>query len=226
MIFQARLRHIMTTEGNCILKKKKKILLLLLLAVAVCVAALYSVINENFKAAAEQYADRELKTAVTLLIEQTVLSYIEETKPSYEDFCIMNYSADGTLSSISVDAFRLNVFRSEVLLRINNLLCDSEATEFSVPWGNLTGSRWLSGKGFGVTARAVPLGLAAAETQSVFESTGINQSIHRINLEICVTVSLLTPFSSTQRELYSSVCIAETVIIGEVPDVYFGSNQS
>ena len=67
--------------------------------------------------------------------------------------------------------------------------------------------------------------MASGGTESVFESVGINQSVHRIYFELRATVSLLTPFTQTDCELTSSVCIAETVIIGEVPNVYFGSQQ-
>lgn len=149
-----------------------------------------------------------------MLIEKTILSYLEESGASYGDYCTLRYTDNGKLSSITIDTLKLNVFKSEVLLRVNNLLNESDRTEFHVPWGNLTGSKWLSGRGGSITIKAVPLGMASGGTESVFESVGINQSVHRIYFELRATVSLLTPFTQTDCELTSSVCIAETVIIG------------
>ena len=68
--------------------------------------------------------------------------------------------------------------------------------------------------------------MAAGGTESVFESVGINQSVHRIYFELRAAVSLLTPFGHTDCELTSTVCIAETVIIGEVPRTFTSGRQS
>jgi len=205
------------------LKRKSKALMLL--ALAALTISLAAVFTSNFNRAAEQYAQTTIKRQVSMLIEKTILSYLEESGASYGDYCTLRYTDNGKLSSITIDTLKLNVFKSEVLLRVNNLLNESDRTEFHVPWGNLTGSKWLSGRGGSITIKAVPLGMASGGTESVFESVGINQSVHRIYFELRATVSLLTPFTQTDCELTSSVCIAETVIIGEVPNVYFGSQQ-
>ena len=199
----------------------------MLLALAVLTLALAVVFIGNFNRAAEQYAQTHIQREVSMLIEKTILAYLEESGASYGDFCTLRYSDNGKLSSITIDTLKLNVFKSEVLLRVNNLLSENDSTEFRVPWGNLTGSKWLSGRGRydSATAALVPLGMAAGGTESVFESVGINQSVHRIYFELRAAVSLLTPFSHTDCELTSTVCIAETVIIGEVPDVYFGASE-
>lgn len=204
---------------------KRKSKALLLLALAVLTLSLAAVFIGNFNRAAEQYAQTNIQREVSMLIEKTILAYLEESGASYGDFCTLRYSDNGKLSSITIDTLKLNVFKSEVLLRVNNLLSENDSTEFRVPWGNLTGSKWLSGRGGSITIKAVPLGMAAGGTESVFESVGINQSVHRICFELRAAVSLLTPFSHTDCELTSTVCIAETVIIGEVPDVYFGASE-
>ena len=156
---------------------KRKSKALLLLALAVLALALAVVFIGNFNRAAEQYAQTHIQREVSMLIEKTILAYLEESGASYGDFCTLRYSDNGKLSSITIDTLKLNVFKSEVLLRVNNLLSENDSTEFRVPWGNLTGSKWLSGRGGSITIKAVPLGMAAGGTESVFESVGINQSV-------------------------------------------------
>ncbi|HBR30977.1 MAG TPA: sporulation protein YunB, partial [Clostridiales bacterium] len=70
-----------------------------------------------------------------------------------------------------------------------------------------------------------PLGTVASEIRSDFKSAGINQSLHRIMLEFKICVSLLSPFASSSSEFVSSLCIAETVIVGEVPNVIWGLGE-
>ena len=103
-----------------------------------------------------------------------------------------------------------------ILLRIDQV----SARELSVPIGSLTGSQLLAGRGPRVSVRMESVGSSQAWFENEFESAGINQTKHRIVLNIVISVSILLPGFTTATEVPNAITVAETVIIGSVPDTY------
>ena len=64
-----------------------------------------------------------------------------------------------------------------------------------------------------------------SKVTSKFESVGINQTLHKINLELQCKMSILTPFGSVADEMTTTVILAETVIVGEVPNTFLNTND-
>ena len=63
-------------------------------------------------------------------------------------------------------------------------------------------------------------GNVSANLRSSFEGAGINQTRHKIYLSLRTTVRLVIPSGARQVSLGSQVLIAESIIVGEVPQSY------
>ena len=50
---------------------------------------------------------------------------------------------------------------------------------------------------------------------------GINQTLHRIYLQVDCKVNILTPFENVEREIKNQVILAENVIVGNIPSTYY-----
>ena len=91
-----------------------------------------------------------------------------------------------------------------------------------MPLGSLTGfstaSDWGPTLPVGVLTAAVP----KAEFSNRFTAQGINQTLHQIMLDITVEVTLLIPGGRAETSVTAQVCVAETLLVGEVPDTYLG----
>lgn len=59
---------------------------------------------------------------------------------------------------------------------------------------------------------------------SQFSHAGINQTLHRIYLNVSCSVSILTPFDTIEEKIENQVLISEAVIVGEVPSTYYNLN--
>lgn len=59
------------------------------------------------------------------------------------------------------------------------------------------------------------------KVRSEFESAGINQTIHRIYLDVSCRVSVLTPYNVVDRVITNEVVLVENVIVGLVPSTYY-----
>lgn len=79
----------------------------------------------------------------------------------------------------------------------------------------------LSGRGPGVKIRISSIGNIETNLNSEFTSQGINQTLHRIYVDISCNVKVLTPFKDIERKITNKVLLAENVIVGNIPDTYY-----
>ena len=87
--------------------------------------------------------------------------------------------------------------------------------------GSFTGLKILSGRGPGIKIRISSVGDVATDLRSEFISQGINQTLHRVYLQVDTRVNILTPFDNIEKEISNQVLLMENVIIGEIPNTYY-----
>ena len=113
-----------------------------------------------------------------------------------------------------------NHLQAEILDTILTRIDQVSTRELSIPVGTLTGSSLLAGRGPRITVRMESVGSSEANFHNEFVSAGINQTKHQIILTVDVYVSILLPGFTTATKVTNSFIVAETVIVGEVPDTY------
>ena len=91
-------------------------------------------------------------------------------------------------------------------------------------FGSFTGFSLLSGKGPGVPIRISTIGNVETDLRSEFSAQGINQTLHRVYLQVICEVSILTPYNSITEKITNQVLIAENVIVGKIPSTYYNLN--
>lgn len=90
----------------------------------------------------------------------------------------------------------------------------------TIPLGTVTGIAFLAGKGPGISVSFTPAGSVESEFRSEFVSSGINQTLYRVNLLLTASVRLVMPGVSETISIRAEAAIAESIIVGEVPGVY------
>lgn len=146
-----------------------------------------------------------------------VLSVLENG--DWERLVTVEQNTDGVVTAIRTDALKLNLLKSRISAAAEAVLSGC-AQVVRIPCGSLTGLDILSGRGPGIRIPVRMTGYAAAEIDSVFSGAGINQTIHRLLLRVHAVVCLSMAKTQEQKELTYEVCIAETVIVGTVPQMY------
>ena len=86
------------------------------------------------------------------------------------------------------------------------------------------GTKILSGRGPDIPIKMSTVGNVETNLISQFSHAGINQTIHRIYLDVKCNVTILTPFDTVEQQITNQVLIAEAVIVGEVPETYYNLN--
>ncbi len=90
-----------------------------------------------------------------------------------------------------------------------------------MPFGSFTGFKLLAGRGPGVKIKISTIGEVETDLRSEFTSQGINQTLHRVYLQVKCNVNILTPFDNISREITNQVLLMENVIVGNIPNTYY-----
>ena len=113
-----------------------------------------------------------------------------------------------------------NHLQAEILDTVLTRISQVPTGDLSIPIGSLTGSALLAGRGPRISVRMESVGSSEANFRNAFTSAGINQTKHQIYLVVDVYVSILLPGFSTTTKFSNTYSVAETVIVGSVPDNY------
>ena len=139
---------------------------------------------------------------------------------TYEDMITVRTDTAGRITMLQANAVRMNELATVTALKAQASLESADAQSISIPLGAALGIPFLSGLGPRVQVRMVPVSAVSAAFSTEFESAGINQTRHKIYLSLHTTVRLVIPSGARQVSLGSQVLIAESIIVGEVPESY------
>lgn len=135
---------------------------------------------------------------------------------------IVSVIKTGEVTTLRADTAEINRLKTDVLERVDARLSQLSVEELGVPLGSVVLPELLSSRGPKIPVRVLAVRTSDAEFRNDFSSAGINQTLHRIMIDIHVTVTVLTLGGTREIDVETSVAAAETVIVGEVPTTYFG----
>lgn len=139
---------------------------------------------------------------------------------AYTDLVTLERSESGDIVALTSNMAQANLLRTQLLDAALTALKGPEAMEVEIPLGTILDWDLFSGLGPGVNVRVIYTGTASTEFENAFSSTGINQTCHQIFFRIEADVSILLPGRQQRSTVSTKVCVAETVIVGEVPQTY------
>lgn len=191
-----------------------------LIALALILIGLFFIADLSFRPIVETVNAYECHEMVSRIINNAVLAEIERGGTEYSKLVNLTTNSDGEVISVESNVMNINKLKTEVAERIEREIERLSAINIGIPIGTLTGIQLLHGKGFNVGMSVQPLGYATTSIISEFTAAGINQTLHRIVIEINADVDAIIPGFSTHVPVTTSIVAAETVIVGRVPDAY------
>ena len=197
----------------------------LLLAAAVGIGLALLVIwmvDGALRPAVTTLASVQAENKITGIVNDAVTATLADQGVAYADLVTVERDESGKVSLVAVDSVKLNSLRTQILEQVLEQVEGLDAQELGVPLGSLTGfataSDWGPVLPVGVLTAAVP----RAEFSNQFTAQGINQTLHQIMLDVTVELTLLIPGGRTETSVTAQVCVAETLLVGEVPETYLG----
>jgi len=154
-----------------------------------------------------------------------VTKALSDQSISYSDMVTVQAGQNGDITTLTTDTLRLNNLRGVVMDDIVSQVENLDERDLGVPLGALTGLDLLSAIGPRLPVQVLSVASAEASYRNDFTGAGINQTLHRVMLDVTVTAKLLLPGGIVETQVTTPVCIAETVIVGQVPEAYLNWNQ-
>lgn len=162
----------------------------------------------------------------TLIINDTVGEMLSDGNNNFSDLIRTEYDENGKISALSTDSIKMNKLKSLISVSITEAIGKIEESRISVALGTLTGNTLLTGRGPNIDLNVHISCSCSIEVKNSFEYTGINQTMHKVILEVTTDVYVLSVGENLTSRVYTSIPIAETVIIGQIPEIYAGKDDS
>lgn len=144
---------------------------------------------------------------------------------TYDELFDVKYNDAGDVSMIRANSPKINAIAREIANLAQANLDSLGAQDISIAVGTFTGLALLTGFGPDVTIKIVPIGTANCDFVSYFQSAGINQTSHKIYIDVYADVNIITPIDEPTVRIKAEVLVCENVIVGKVPDTYLSMNN-
>ncbi len=187
------------------------IIIAFLIAILVADAKLRPAIYDLAAIEANAVAAKTINTAVEKALAKNGVDY--------SDIVSIGRTESGVITGITTDIVKLNLFKSQITNAVDNAFRRKGSAEVSVALGSASGITFLSGCGPYVDIKVGMTSSTRSDFENIFESAGINQTQHSIMLNIESQIVLTMSGRRIVSDIATSFCVAQTVIVGSVPDV-------
>lgn len=205
-------------------KKKKNIfyrVAAVIIALLLTVIFVLRFLNQKLDVIVADMVEEGLKNTITKIINESVAQSMREGE--YRDILSVSYSSDGKVRSMVADSVKINLLCADVGARISEKLDALTRFYVDVDVADVLDDVIVLGRlPHRFCADVVPVGGIETDIESEFLSAGINQTNYRLNLKVDVGITAVMLISTSTIDISTSVSIAEMLIVGDVPTVYWG----
>lgn len=180
---------------------------------------MFSVVIEAVTPVFNRLCSDKAKSIATIITNKETTNVIKDYK--YSDFIIIHKDNEGNILMLESNMKNINCVISDVANRIQVSINNTKEEDITISLGSFTGISILSGRGYKVPIRISTIGTVKTDVKSEFIAQGINQTLHRLYLEIECEISALTPFNTINETITNQLILAENVIVGEIPEAYY-----
>lgn len=219
-IIYSRLR--MPKMGNMKMNNPQRYILIITIIVviiaystAICIIkAINPTLELQSKSIARALAEKSTNEACQRAIENT----------KYDDFCTIERDSNGNIKLMNLNVININRTMSKIALDMQENLKKEKSGEISISVGSISGNKLLSGKGPAIKVKVETLGDIQTSVKSELKSAGINQTLHKIYMDISCELCIISPYKDVTEKISTEVLLAEAVIVGEIPESYYNFN--
>ncbi len=206
-----------SNNGDKNLKRKQKIAKIFIIMVIAfsTVKIVLDAISPIFDALCEDKA----KSIATIISNNEATNVMKDH--TYDELFTIEKDNDGNITMIKSNIIPINEIISDVAVKIQTSINERGRENIRIALGSFTGSKFLAGRGPGVPIKISSIGNVETDLRSEFSAQGINQTLHRVYLQVDCEVSILTPYNTISEKVSNQVLLIENVIVGKIPSAYY-----
>ena len=205
-----------------------KLFRLVLLVVAGAVAVLVF-FRFRYHDAICTLAETQVRNSTSDLINDAIDDQIELGNIQYDRIVYFEKDLNGRITALKTNMSEVNRLKTSILNLINDEILALDTSDISIPVGSLILPEVFSGRGFGIPIQILSIRNSDASFKSFFSEAGINQTLQQLTMDVSVDVAVLVLGKTESFTVSSQVVVAETIIVGQVPETFFqtgGKNGS
>lgn len=202
--------------------ERRSRLRLMVTVVLTVATALTLLVRYRLEPLAEDLISLQVDNQASDAINAAIAEQIAAGNIDYNNIVTLDTDLSGTVTAVRTNISELNRLKTDILQCLDAHLESMTEEELSVSIGSLLFPELFSGRGMSIPIRVLAVRSSDAEFRNSFTSAGINQTLHRIIIDIQIDITVLTWTNTFEVSVESSVVAAETVIVGTVPTTYFG----
>ncbi len=198
---------------------------MIIIASALIIAAVF-ITDKKMTPLINTLALSRAQNLTTLIINDTVGEMLVGGNDTFSELINIEYDENGKISALTTDSIKMNRLKSLIGVSITEAIGEIEESRISVALGTLTGNSLLTGRGPKIDLNVHISCSCSIEVRNTFEYSGINQTLHKVLLDVTTNVYVLSVGENLTSQVYTSIPVAETVIIGQIPEIYAGKDDS
>lgn len=192
--------------------------IIILLALSIIGLILFRLkFNEPIRALAET----QVRNTTSDLINDAIDRQIEDGRIQYDRMIYFEKDLDGKITALKTNMSEVNRLKTDILNLINDEILALSTDDLGVPLGSIFLPELLSGRGPNIPVEILTIRNSDASFSSSFSEAGINQTLQQLNMQVSVDVTILVLGQTHSYTISSQVVVAETIIVGDVPNTYF-----
>jgi len=172
-----------------------------------------------------EVAKARVSNRASYIINEAVEAFLREEEVDYDSIILLEKDVYGNITALRTNMNEINHLKTSVLAVVDTMLLDLDINEIGIPLGSVLLPEFFSGSGPKLPVKIVSISSSDAEFLNHFEEAGINQTLQRILMRVIINMTVLTPVGPESVSASSEVVVAETVIVGSVPDSYVNVDQ-
>jgi sporulation protein YunB len=181
---------------------------------------LFFVFRSRYSAVIRSLAETQVRNSTSDLINDAIDRQIETGNVQYDRIVYFEKDLNGKITALKTNMSEVNRLKTSILNTINDEILALDTDDLGIPIGNLFLPEFLSGRGPYIPVQIISIRNSEAAFSSNFTEAGINQTLQQLVMEISVDVTVLVLGQTDSFTLVSQVVVAETIIVGEVPDTF------
>ena len=176
--------------------------------------------NHAIRPMLQELAKAKVENRGQAIINASIEKQLEDGLVDYRQIILFEKDVNGTITALKTNISEVNRLKTQILAIIDEAFLDMDIDEIGLPIGSILFPTFLSGSGPKLPVKVMSISNSDAEFRNVFSEAGINQTAHQIMMDVIVDMTILTPVGTDTVQVISSVVVAETVIVGAVPQSY------
>lgn len=171
-------------------------------------------------------AETQVKNATSDLTNDAIAKQIAAGNIAYDRIVYFEKDLNGRITALKTNIGEINRLKTDILNIINDEILALDTSDIGIPLGSLFLPEFFSGKGPVIPVRILSIRNSDAVFTSDFSQAGINQTLHQLNMQVSIDAAVLVLGQTSSFTVTSEVVVAETVIVGEVPDTFLQTGET